>query len=102
MRYQDLDIAICNLEERAGTAAESGRGWKEIWASIKAISEAFRDARYPTKAERQNAWDRFQEIVGGVKGAQHSQREQAAESQRSMERRIRQLRQLQQECMNRN
>ncbi len=100
--YQDLDTAISELEERAGSSAESGRGWKEVWAGIKAISEGFRDVRYPTKADRQNAWDRFQEIVGGVKEAQDRQREQAAESKKSLERRISALRELQQECMNRN
>ena len=63
------------IDELAATVKEplffgprrDGEFWRGVWGQIRAISQAFRGVRYPAKAERQAAWERFSAIVEDVK-----------------------------------
>lgn len=45
--------------------------WKPIWDSIRAIGSSFKGTRYPSLAEKDQAWQRFQKLVEKVKATQN-------------------------------
>ena len=51
-------------------------GWKEVWTEIRAISQAFKATRFPTKDQREAAWAKFQGVVDRVKSMQETQQEE--------------------------
>ncbi len=102
MDYQSLEHAIASLTEQSQQAAQTGRGWKEVWVTIRAVNEAFRIVRYPTKTDRSEAWDRFQTIIASVKESQDEQRKNAVALKDSLARRISDLEGLQRLCINRD
>ncbi len=51
--------------------------FKALWAQVKAVQEAFNEARFSTREERQEAWTSFQNLVDKVK---KKQAENSAES----------------------
>ena len=40
----------------------SGPSWKDIWAKAAEIQTGFKGMRYPTKAQRDEAWERFNSL----------------------------------------
>lgn len=40
----------------------SGPSWKDIWAKAAEIQAGFKGMRYPTKAQRDEAWERFNSL----------------------------------------
>lgn len=76
MEPSELDKLISTLEKHANEASHGHRKWGEVWAETKEINISFKGTRYPSKDDRQTAWDRFQEIVSGVKEKQDEQRDQ--------------------------
>ena len=53
--------------------------FKALWAQIKAVQEAFNEARFPTREEHQEAWTSFQNWVDKVKEKQAENRAESAE-----------------------
>lgn len=49
--------------------------WKTIWEQIRIVGTSFKGARYPTREEHQQAWDKFQNLVNKVKCIQGEERE---------------------------
>ena len=73
MDHTDLDNQIADLGDLADEASCGQRRWKEVWSEIKAINASFRKVRHTTTEEREDAWNRFQEIVLFVKKSQQQQ-----------------------------
>ena len=48
--------------------------WKSIWDKIRVVGGSFKGAKFPTRDEHQEAWDRFQSLVAEVKEAQEEER----------------------------
>jgi hypothetical protein len=68
MDYDDLDKQIDALNQEVQRAKSgTGSGWKEVWTMIKTIGSSFKGIRYPTSADREAAWIRFEKIVEEVK-----------------------------------
>lgn len=82
MDFTELNRAIDSLEQEAESAAYRGKGWQEVWGSIKSIGAVFKQTRYPTKDEKDAARARFQEIVDRVKSYQaNAQQERAGRAE---------------------
>lgn len=65
MDGKDLDSLIDRLEVELKTGQGIGLpdpNWKTVWAKAAEIQDGFRQVRYPTKQERENAWQRFEAI----------------------------------------
>lgn len=79
----DSDINAM-IERLAGLPWGSGTGggdkWKDAWAEIRDIGRAFKQVRFTTAQERQEAWMRFQSVVENVKAAQSLEFETAREA----------------------
>lgn len=70
MDANELSAMINDLEAELSSAGSGKTNWKEHWASIKVVGNAFRGVRYPTRDEHRGAWDRFQSIVERFKTRQ--------------------------------
>lgn len=55
--------------------------WKALWNQIRKTGAAFKSANYPTKADHQQAWNRYQEFVAEVKRRQAEDRAQWEQKQ---------------------
>lgn len=89
MEYDEIDQMIGGLAEKVASAGH--RNWREVWASIKAISQAFKAVRFPKPDDRKAAWDRFQAIVQGVKNQQNAEREASEQAKREIDESLNQL-----------
>lgn len=71
-----LDGLISKLDGHYRQAVRRDRPWGEVWDEIKQIGSNFKHVRYPTKEEKNYAWERFQGIVESVKETQAEERKQ--------------------------
>lgn len=85
MEPLQLDSEIADLERRSRDAEEDPRLWKSIWEQIRRIGAGFKETKYPSHAEHQAAWDRFQAVVSDVKQAQQRQRAEGEKNERRIE-----------------
>jgi DNA repair exonuclease SbcCD ATPase subunit len=76
MDSSDLDNLISELADIAEDAASGERRYQEVWNEIKQINDAFKKIRYPTKTDRDDAWQQFQQIINRVKKDQQRHREE--------------------------
>ncbi|MCX5991192.1 MAG: hypothetical protein NTZ04_02505 [Chloroflexi bacterium] len=76
MDHSALDQLIDLLESEAEEIEPLRTRWKPLWNSIRTIGAAFRETRYPTREEKDQAWHRFQSLVERVKQEQNSERTQ--------------------------
>src|SRR5712691_9610455 len=62
MEGKTLDALIDQFEIVLKTGQGLGRpepDWKAVWAKAAEIQEGFRHVRYPSKQDRDDAWQRF-------------------------------------------
>jgi hypothetical protein len=80
MNHEDLDTLITRLEHNVnhgpGMFGDARGHHKECWSAVKEIGAAFKQTRYPSGAEKQAAWQRFQQIVNQMKQQAEEQRRQ--------------------------
>jgi DNA repair exonuclease SbcCD ATPase subunit len=61
--YKDVDSRLESLKSTVGIYASvhtaSRDEWEEFFEKFKELQEDFKTVRYPTKVERDNAWDTF-------------------------------------------
>ncbi len=77
MDWEKLDGLISELRQTASPGMFFGQAdYESAWDLIKEIGGAFKRARYPTKADKDQAWQQFQDIVDQVKRGQQTQRDQ--------------------------
>lgn len=86
MDPSDLDAKIDRLGETVNEPLffgprRDGAFWRAVWADIREIGQTFKVVRYPTKAEREAAWQRFSAVVDDVKRQrdEHFQQRRAKE-----------------------
>ena len=75
MTSSQLDSKINSLDQRVGAwfTTKDGAFWNETWALVKGINDSFKEVRYPTVAEKQEAWQRFQKVIEKIKAEQERQ-----------------------------
>lgn len=76
MDYSALDQLIDLLESEVEAIEPLHTRWKPLWDSIRTIGAAFKETHYPTRAEKDQAWQRFQGLVEKVKQTQNLERQQ--------------------------
>lgn len=79
MDSSELDQLISLLENEVSGVDPLHAHWKPIWDSIRVIGSSFKGTRYPTRAEKDQAWQRFQGLVERVKAAQAHGQQQRSE-----------------------
>jgi hypothetical protein len=62
MEYKELDALIEQLKVAVEDNDPQKGYWKELWALAKQIGSGFKETRYPSKADKDDAWNKFQEL----------------------------------------
>jgi hypothetical protein len=77
-QYKEVLRQITRLDSMipSGFLASDNWDFKALWAQIRATSLAFKGVRFPSSAEHQEAWNRFQELVQKVKSKEDEKRSQ--------------------------
>jgi len=83
MDSQDLDELIDQLNALVHQDHPEKGYWKEVWTLIKRIGGSFKETRYPTKNDKDSAWERFQELCRSAK--ERSEANQAETERRNRE-----------------
>jgi chromosome segregation ATPase len=74
-------------------AAEGNRDkWKEVWSEIKTIGILFKETRFPTPKDRQDAWKQYQSIIARVKASRQNAQEAIEKRVNQSEHHLSQLR----------
>lgn len=81
MDWQDVDVRIADLDRAVEAAESGGARFHDLWAEVRAINEALKIVRYPTRQEREAARSRHQAVVERLKEVQATASE--ARAQRS-------------------
>lgn len=76
MDWQDIDSLVTDLDTIRDMAIRGHRRWTEVWDQIRLIGRSFKQTRYPTKSDKDNAWNRFQRVVTDIKQQQSHQRDE--------------------------
>ena len=81
--WKELDKLIERFEflvqaGRPGSFSFVSRNWGDIWALAKRIQDAAKVTRYPTREERQAAWERFQSLREEASRDANAERERLA------------------------
>lgn len=82
MDSKRLDKKIGELNSRVNgmwLTTKDGPFWRETWALVKEISADFKTVRYPSKQEKDAAWNGFQSIVDTMKEERAKKEEKKAE-----------------------
>lgn len=87
--YEDLSSLLARLREMVDEDSPQKGYWKEVWSLIKAISAGFKTTRFATKQEREEAWNRFQELVEEAKARGEADRARIAEQEKNWDKRKR-------------
>ncbi len=77
MDYEYLNRKIAELQQSAQAAENGDCSWREVWDLIKSIGRSFKETRYPTRNDKDAAWNQFQEIIDAIKETQSRQREES-------------------------
>lgn len=67
MEWWQLNDSVDSLTELVERGEAGERVWGDFWTKVKEIGTEFRNVRYPTRDERNAAWERFQGVVGRAK-----------------------------------
>lgn len=64
---RELDERIEELSRSFDRARFGDGSWAEVWSEVRAIREAFKRVRYPSREARDDAWNGFQQLVDQIK-----------------------------------
>jgi hypothetical protein len=91
MDWNDLDRLIEQFGSMVAVATASFRyeqpDWKVIWSKSTEIQNGFREARYPTRQQRDDAWTRFSTLrqeASGRADRDHDERRSQSEYHRDI------------------
>lgn len=87
MDYAELDTLIDDLQTAVEDSDPRKGYWKELWALVGEIGSGFKGTHYPTKEDKEKAWNRFQELVARARARSEEAKTRVKESQREWERR---------------
>ena len=87
MMSEDLRARIDQFEALVGEEKPQRGYWSRAWNEVRGIGAAFRETVFLTRDERQELWQRFQELVTRLRERSEESKAQAAERQRGWERR---------------
>ena len=88
MDYKELNSLISHLESMVSAQSFFGgnrNDWRPHWDLIKRIGPSFKETRYPQKEDKNDAYQKFQNLVARIKEYQNREREQFQEKIRQSE-----------------
>src|SRR6185437_656906 len=95
MDSDKLDVKIQELNGRVNglsfLTTKDSIFWRETWTLVKEISADFKETRYPTRQEKDTAWNTFQSIVDQMKAdrdRKQKERDERAKSSESLKAKI--------------
>ncbi len=88
----ELDSDIAALDADVDAAAEGVKRWRDVWESIRSINDEFRMTAFASREARDQAWQRFQDVIGRAKDLQAEGRRDAEEQTSALLLRIAELR----------
>jgi Domain of Unknown Function (DUF349) len=90
-----LDDQIAELDQRVNGilsfTTKDRQFWKDSWTMVKEIGSSFKNVRYPTKAEKDAAWRKFQDVVDQMRSERekfNQKRDAAAQTSDSLKKKI--------------
>lgn len=63
MDYSELDRLVSQLEQLVEEANPRKGYWGELWSLVRQTGAGFKETRYPTRDDKDRAWDRYQDLV---------------------------------------
>lgn len=85
---RELDQKIDELEGLVEEAENGERNWKEVWNNIRSVNQSFKSVSYPSRLDKDSAWERFQEIVQRMKAYQEEVQVKREHQQEEWARRV--------------
>jgi hypothetical protein len=83
--YNELDDLISALQAAVDETHPQRGYWGELWNLAREVGAGFKGTRYPTRADRENAWKKFQDLVAHAKARSEENRARIAEADRQWE-----------------
>jgi hypothetical protein len=70
--FRSVNQEIDKLESMipGGFFSSNKPDWKSIWSQIRVVGSSFKGAKYPSREEHQQAWDKYQKLINEVKRIQ--------------------------------
>jgi hypothetical protein len=62
MDYRDLNALIEQLRDAVEETAPQKGYWGKLWTLARQIQQEFKESRFPTRADREAAWNNFNEL----------------------------------------
>jgi len=81
VEYAELDKLIDDLQAAIDDSDPTKGYWKTLWALVGEIGYGFKNIRYVTREDREQAWERFQELVSQARTKSESAKRRFNERQ---------------------
>ena len=85
MDYSQLNALIDQLRDAVEETEPRKGYWSELWALARQIQAEFKGTRYPTNADRTEAWNRFNELRDNARQRSESNRARMEANESSWE-----------------
>ncbi len=82
MDYHELDRLIDQLTSSVEATDPQKGYWKELWGLAGNIGAGFKGMRYPTREEKEAAWQRFQKLCDKAKARSEQNRQRVEQGNR--------------------
>lgn len=73
MKHDQIGQLIAQVEAAAESYTPGSIEWREIWNAIKRTGASFKGAEFPSKKDRESAWQRYQVAVDQIKRLQEQE-----------------------------
>ncbi len=82
MDYDDLDRLVGRLEAVVEEANPQKGYWRELWSLAREIGSGFKGTRYPTREDKDRAWQRYQDLIERAKARSEESKRQFERNER--------------------
>lgn len=89
MDYRGIDALIDSLQATVDLEAPQKGYWRGLWALVGEIKTGFNQVRYPTREEKQAAWERLNDLIERAKERGEREKEQREKRQKEWEGKVR-------------
>ncbi len=87
MDYAEFDSLIDALQAAVNETDPQKGYWRELWDLVRQVGSGFKGIRYPTREDRDRAWQRFQELVARAKARSEQDQARMTQERREWEQR---------------
>jgi hypothetical protein len=87
MEYDALQNLIDSLENEVNSTDPQRGYWKNLWALVNEVRSGFKGSRFPTAAEKQEAWERVNSLVALAEQRSAKEKRERAHKEREWNKR---------------